>query len=86
MSHFRDCWSIETQDKSSTERVKNDKNAETLVNSTADVIKIVAGEKLRTKFNKLTQKHKGVDDKDRTSRKLRQARALIDKLKDPLGN
>ena len=67
---------METQDKSSTERVKNDKNMETLVNSTANTIKI----------NNLTQKHKGVDDKDRTSKDLRQACALIDKLQDPLGN
>lgn len=60
---------------------------ETLVNSTANTIKIVVGETQRTKFiNNLTQKHKGVDDKDRTSKDLRQARALIEKLQDPLGN
>ena len=46
----------------------------------------VAGEKLRTKFNNLTQKHEGVDDKDRTSRDLRQACALLDNLQDPPGN
>lgn len=60
---------------------------ETLVNSTANTIKIVVGETQRTKFiNNLTQKHNGVDDKDRTSKDLRQACALIDKLQDPLGN
>lgn len=60
---------------------------ETFVNSTANTIKIVVGEKLRTKFiNNLTQKRKGVDDKGRTSKDLRQACALIDKLQDPLGN
>ena len=60
---------------------------ETLVNSTANTIKIVVGETQRTKFiNNLTQKHKGVDDKDRTSKDLHQACALIDKLQDPLGN
>ena len=60
---------------------------EILVNSTANTIKIVTGEKLRTKFiNNLTQKRKGVDDKGRTSKDLRQACALIDKLQDPLGN
>ena len=46
----------------------------------------MAGEKLRTKFNNLTQKHKGVDEKDRTSRDLRQTCALLDKLEDPLGH
>ena len=60
---------------------------ETLINSTANAIKIVVGEKLRTKFiNNLTKKDTGVDDKDRTSKDLRQAYALIDKLQDPLGN